>query len=289
MKKTNTKDVKVVWITGASSGIGEALTHEFMGKGYKLIISSRKIADIQNVKARSANGDHISLLPLDLMDTDSMSVKVSEALSFYGSIDILINNAGISQPSLILETDIKVYRKLMAVDYVGTIALSKAVLPYFVSQKKGHFVTVTSLMGKFGSPYRSGYCGAKHALHGFFDVLRMEHENDHIKVTLVCPGFVNTNVAINALTGDGTPPVHNDVATKNGLSPQHFAIKMAKAIEKEKMEVYIGRKEVMGIYLKRFFPKLLHKMVLRNKEGNYTVKDSPISSRISSLPCSENF
>ena len=265
MKKMNTKVGKVVWITGASSGIGEALTYEFNSKGYKLIISSRKLIDIQNVKARCPKGDFISLLTLDLMDTDSMSGKVTEALSFYGSIDILINNAGISQRSLILETDMKVYKKLMEVNYVGTIALSKAILPYFVSHKKGHFVTVTSLMGKFGSPYRSGYCGAKHALHGFFDVLRMEHENDHIKVTLVCPGFVNTNVAINALTADGTPQVNNDVATKNGLSPQLFAIKMVKAIEKEKFEVYIGRKEVLGIYLKRFFPKLLHKMVLRNK------------------------
>jgi short-subunit dehydrogenase len=104
-----------------------------------------------------------------------------------------------------METDLEVYKKLMDVNYMGTIALTKTILPYFVSRKKGHFVTITSLMGKFGTPYRSGYCGAKHALHGFFDVLRMEHEDDNIKVTLVCPGFVNTNVAINALTADGSP------------------------------------------------------------------------------------
>lgn len=259
-----TKVDKVVWITGASSGIGEALSYELNRKGYKLIISSRKLIDLQQVKARCPHGDNISVLPLDLMDRDKMSEKVMEAMSFYGSIDILINNAGISQRSLIMDTDLQVYQKLMDVNYMGTIALSKAILPYFVSQKKGHFVTVTSLMGKFGSPYRSGYCGAKHALHGFFDVLRMEHENENIKVTMVCPGFVNTNVAINALTADGTPQLDNDVATKNGLSPHVFAKKMVRAIEKEKFEVYIGRKEVMGIYMKRFFPKLLHRLVLRS-------------------------
>ncbi|WP_394334969.1 SDR family oxidoreductase [Arenibacter troitsensis] len=260
-----TKVDRVVWITGASSGIGEALTFELNRKGYKLIISSRKLSDLQSVKTRCPKSELISLLPLDLMDRDTMSEKVTEAMSFYGSIDLLINNAGISQRSLIMETDLQVYQKLMDVNYMGTIALSKAILPYFVTQQKGHFVTVTSLMGKFGSPFRSGYCGAKHALHGFFDALRMEHEIDNIKVTMVCPGFVNTNVAINALTADGSPQVDNDVATKNGLSPQVFAKKMVKAIEKEKFEVYIGQKEVFGIYLKRFFPKLLHRLVLRSK------------------------
>lgn len=259
-----TKVDKVVWITGASSGIGEALTYELNRKGYTIIISSRKLKDLQSVRTRCHKSDLISLLPLDLMDKDTMSEKVTEAMSFYGSIDLLINNAGISQRSLIMETNLQVYQKLMDVNYMGTIALSKAILPYFVTQQKGHFVTVTSLMGKFGSPYRSGYCGAKHALHGFFDVLRMEHETDNIKVTMVCPGFVNTNVAINALTADGSLQVDNDVATKNGLSPQVFAKKMVKAIEKEKFEVYIGRKEVVGIYLKRFFPKLLHRLVLRS-------------------------
>jgi len=260
-----TKEDKVVWITGASSGIGEALTYELNRKGYKLIISSRKVKDLQLVKDRCPNGDFISILPLDLIDMDNMAEKVTEAMSYYGSIDILINNAGISQRSLIMDTDLEVYKKLMEVNYMGTITLTKAILPYFVSLQKGHFVTVTSLMGKFGSPYRSGYCGAKHALHGFFDVLRMEHEKDNIKVTLVCPGFVNTNVAVNALTANGTPQVDNDMATKNGLSPYVFSKKMVKAIEREKFEVYIGRKEVMGIYLKRFLPKLLHKVVLRNK------------------------
>ena len=152
----------------------------------------------------------------------------------------------------------------MEIDYLGTVALTKAVLPHFVERKSGQFVTVTSLMGKFSSPYRSGYCGAKHALHGFFDALRMEHDKDNIKVTLICPGFVNTDVAKNALVDDGTKQNTQDTATQNGLSVNVFAKRMIKAIQKQKFEAYIGRKEVLGVYLKRFFPKFLHWYVLRS-------------------------
>lgn len=111
------------------------------------------------------------------------------------------------------------------VNYLGTVALTKALLPHFINQKTGRFVTISSLMGKFGSPYRSGYCGAKHALHGFFDVLRMEHEKDGIHVTMICPGFVNTDVAKNALTGDGSSQNQQDAATQNGLPVETFAKK----------------------------------------------------------------
>lgn len=138
-------------------------------------------------------------------------------------------------------------------------------MPHFIKKKSGHFVAVTSLMGKFGSPYRSGYCGAKHALHGFFDVLRMEHEKDGIDVTLICPGFVQTNVAINALISDGSTHGIDDQATQNGMSVAVFADKMIRAVEARKFEAYIGGKEVLGVYLKRFFPRLLHEFVLKSK------------------------
>jgi short-subunit dehydrogenase len=144
------------------------------------------------------------------------------------------------------------------------VALSKAILPHFIEKQSGQFVVVSSLMGRFSSPYRSGYCGAKHALHGFFDALRMEHEKDGVYVTMICPGFVNTNVARNALTGSGDIQNSQDTATEQGLSPEVFAKRMASAIAKKKFEVYIGKKEVLGVYLKRFFPKLLHYFVLRS-------------------------
>ncbi len=257
-------DNKIVWITGASSGIGEALAYELSNKNCKLILSSRNKEDLEKVKL-NCKSEFVKILNFDLTDFDNAKINVEKAVSFFGKIDVLINNGGISQRSLIAETNFEVDKKLIEVDYLGTVALSKAVLHHFIENQSGYFVTITSLMGKFGSPYRSGYCGAKHALHGFFDVLRMEHEKDKIKVTLICPGFIQTNVSKNALTGNGTSQNYDDNATKNGMPVALFVTKMVKAIEREKFEIYIGGKEVLGIYLKRFFPKLVHKLVLRSK------------------------
>ncbi|MET6990424.1 SDR family oxidoreductase [Sediminicola arcticus] len=256
---------KIIWITGASSGIGEALSYQLSKLGCKLVISARNQEQLLKVKNKCNYPERIHILPLDLADYKNMEEKVQQAISDVGRIDMLINNAGISQRSLIMDTDIDVYKKLMDINYLGTVALTKAILPHFIAQGNGHFVTVTSLMGKFGSPYRSGYCGAKHALHGFFDVLRMEHEKDGIQVTLICPGFVNTKVAINALTGNGKSQLSNDLATEKGLDPVIFAKKMIHAITNQKFEANIGRWEVAGVYLKRFIPKLLHTVVLKSK------------------------
>ena len=255
---------KVIWITGASSGIGEALVYQYNAKGHKTIISSRKQEELEKVKQSATYPENIFILGMDISRFDEMKSKVKMAINAFGTIDILINNAGVSQRSLIIDTDFEVYKKLMDINYLGTVALSKAILPEFIRRKSGHFVTVTSLMGKFASPYRSGYCGVKHALHGFFDGLRMEHEKDGISVTLICPGFVQTNVAKNALTADGSSQNKEDEATKNGLPVAFFAKKMISAIDKKKFEAYIGRKEIIGVYLKRFFPKLLHKVVIKS-------------------------
>ncbi|MEB8345618.1 SDR family oxidoreductase [Flavobacteriaceae bacterium KMM 6898] len=256
---------KTFWITGASSGIGEALAYELSKLGCTLVISARKEEHLVIVKNKCAYPERVHVVPLDLVDYKEMDTVVHKAISILGHVDVLINNAGISQRALIMETDVEVFKKLMDINYLGTIALTKAILPHFINKRKGHFVTVTSLMGKFGSPYRSGYCGAKHALHGFFDVLRMEHEKDGIDVTIICPGFVNTKVAINALTGNGKRQLSNDTATEKGMDPAIFAKKMIKAINQRKFEAYIGKTEVMGVYLKRFMPKLLHSVVLKSK------------------------
>ncbi len=255
---------KVIWITGASSGIGKALALELSQQDCKLILSSRREAALQDVKKQCSNSENIKILPFDLADYLNMKPVAKKAISCFDSVDVLINNGGISQRSLIIDTDIAVDKKIMDVDYLGTVALSKALLPHFVANNSGLFVTVTSLMGKFSSPYRSAYCGAKHALHGFFDALRLEHDADNIKVIMICPGFVNTNVARNALTGDGSSLDLQDRATEKGLDVSVFAKRMLKAIKKEKFEAYIGKGETKGIYLKRFFPKLLHKVVLKS-------------------------
>ncbi len=229
-----------------------------------MILSARNEKALSKVKEHSKFPEKIRILPLDISNFKKAEEATKIAMGFWNRIDILINNAGISQRSLIAETDFSVYKKLIDVNYLGTVALTKALLPYFIERKGGHFVVVSSLMGKFSSPYRSGYCGAKHALHGFFDALRMEHEKDGVNVTLVCPGFVQTNVAKNALTADGSHQEADDHATKNGLPVSLFCKKMIAAVKAKKFEVYIAGKEKKGIYLKRFFPKLLHQLVLRS-------------------------
>ena len=255
---------KVVWITGASSGIGEALAYELANRNCKLILSARNIKALESVKSKCSKVE-VVILPFDLSDFDNAKNHVEKAIAAFGKIDILVNNGGVSQRSLIAETEFEVDKKLIEVDYLGTVALTKALLPHFIKNNKGHFVTITSLMGKFGSPYRSGYCGAKHALHGFFDVLRMEHQRDNINVTLICPGFIQTNVAKNALTANGSKQNVDDAATQNGMLTSIFAKKFVKAVESEKFEAYIGGKEIMGVYLKRIFPKWLHYLVLKSK------------------------
>ena len=256
---------KTVWITGASSGIGEELAYLLAAKNCKLILSARRKELLEKVRDNCVNKENVHILPLDVTEFEKMNIQVEKALALVESVDILVNNAGISQRSLIAETDFSVYKRIMDVDYLGTVALTKALLPHFIKQNYGHFVTVSSLMGKFSSPYRSGYCGAKHALHGFFDSLRMEHEKNNIAVTLVCPGFVNTNIAKSALTGDGSEQGENDKATQNGISAEKLCLNMIKAIEKKNYEIYVGGKETKGVLVKRFFPKLLHKLVLKSE------------------------
>ncbi|WP_027076168.1 SDR family oxidoreductase [Maribacter antarcticus] len=255
---------KVIWITGASSGIGEALAYELCKNGNRLLLSSRREDALERVKSNCNIPENVVVLPLDLSHFDALPDITEKAISKFGKIDILINNGGISQRSLIAETKFQVFKKMIDVNYLGTIQLTNSLLPHFIKNKQGQFVTITSLMGKFGSPYRSGYCGAKHALHGFFDVLRMEHEKDGVDVTLICPGFIQTDVAKNALTADGSAQEKQDEATAKGLPVAACAKKIIRAIEKKKFEVYIGGKETFAVYLKRFFPKVLHNVVLKS-------------------------
>lgn len=262
--KINTMDFsnKVVWITGASSGIGKTLAIELSLQNAKLILSSRDENALKLVKNDCKIPENVAIIPLDLEDFTQFSSKAEEAISAFGKVDILVNNGGISQRSFVKDTDILVDKRIMDVNYLGTVALTKAILPHFIENKSGHFVVTTSIVGKIGTPLRSSYAASKHALHGFFDSLRAEHFHDHISITLICPGFVNTNVSKNALTGNGTPQQKMDAATQNGMQPERFAKLMAKAIHNKKEEVYIGGfKEKLGVFTKRFFPKILSIMI----------------------------
>lgn len=256
---------KIVWITGASSGIGEALVYALNESGAKLIISSRNRDELFRVKQQCKNQIDVHVLSLDLEDSESLPKKAEEALKIYGKIDLLINSGGISQRALALETDLTTGQRLMNINFWGTVILSKAVLPQMLKQNSGAIVCVSSLVGKFGTRYRSAYSASKHALHGYFDSLRIEIDNPKIQILLACPGFIKTNVTINALIADGSAQGTMDDAQQNGMPAEECAKQIIKAIEQKKDEVYIGGKEVKGVLLKRFFPKYFAKLIKKAK------------------------
>lgn len=258
---------KRIWITGASSGIGEALAYSCAGEGAHLILSSRKENELRRVATAAAEKGAASVLvqPLDLADHAGIPEIVGAVLKKTGKVDILINCGGISQRGLALETTLEVDKKIMNINFFGTIALTKALLPSMLTHQLGHIVTITSVTGKFGSPKRSAYAASKHALHGFFDSLRAELGHTPIQVTLVCPGFVRTNVSINALSGDGRPQGTMDEATEKGMSPEEAARRTLRAIRQGKEEVWFGGREVLGVYLKRLFPVYFSRVLRRAK------------------------
>jgi short-subunit dehydrogenase len=254
---------RVIWLTGASSGIGEALAYHLARKGAKLILSARRKEELERVKGNcwKQAQPQIAVLPFDLSEPSTLKLATEAATQIFGHIDILINNSGISQRSLVAETTIDVDRKLMEVNYFGAVTLTKYLLPYFIKRKNAHIVNISSLTGKFGTPYRSGYAASKHALHGFFDAVRAEHFKDNLKVTMICPGFIHTPITLAALTGDGSPLKKMDEAQYRGKSPNWCAEKIIRAIEKNKEEVYIGGREVWGVYIKRFFPTVFSRII----------------------------
>ncbi|MDV7695996.1 SDR family oxidoreductase [Chryseobacterium soli] len=258
---------KIIWITGASSGIGEALVMELAATTTaKIILSSRKKDQLFVIAEKAKlSADRFAILPLDLLQYKDMPAVAAEAVRKFGRIDILINNAGLSQRSLAMETNIEVDKLLMETDFIGTIALTKAAVPYMIKNGGGQIVVISSVMGVFSAPMRSAYAAAKHALHGFFDALRAELYKDNILITMICPGFIKTNISLNALAGDGSVHGIMDDTILQGMPTELFVKKMLNAVRKQKYQVAIGGKEIFGVYLKRFFPALLAKVIRKAK------------------------
>jgi len=252
---------RVVWITGASSGIGEALALDLSQRDAILILSARNREKLEAVRSRCAHPERVEVLPMDLADLDAIDEIAREGLAFYGKVDFLINNGGVSQRSLVEETGMEVYRRLMDTNFLGPIALTKAVLPSMRERQWGQIIVVSSLTGKFSTPLRSGYAASKHALHGFFDALRAENWRHGLRVTIVCPGYVRTQVSVNALTGDGSPQGTMDKGQETGMSPEKCADLILWAAERNKTEVYLGGFERFYVYFKRFFPVTFDRMI----------------------------
>jgi dehydrogenase/reductase SDR family protein 7B len=257
---------KVAWITGASSGIGESLAYSYAKKGAYLILSGRNREALEHVQKNCLlYTDKCEVLDFDMLNFPLFNIIVEKAYSFFGRIDYLCNNAGISQRSLIIDTPLVIDRKVMELDYFAQVALTKEVIPYFQKQQSGHIVVISSVAGKYGFHYRSAYSAAKHALVGFFETLRLELKEIPIYVTLVYPGRVHTNISINAIKADGTQHGIMDEAQEKGIAADLCAEKILKGVRKKKVELLIGREELILVYMKRWFPALYYKFVLKVK------------------------
>lgn len=259
---------KVIWITGASSGIGEALALEFAKREARLILSARREDELKRVAALTKLPElDLLLLPFDLSNTTNASGLAAQVMNKFGRIDMLINNGGYSQRSAAIETNENIDRQLMEVNYFSYVNLSKAVLPYMKRQKSGQLVVISSIAGKFGFYLRSSYSAAKHALHGFFESLRLETEQYGIRVLMVCPGKIKTNVSFNAITQNGNKHNEMDPSHKDAMGAEECAKQIIKGISNEKEEIFVGGKELLMVKIKRFFPKLFG--VLIRKQSPY--------------------
>jgi short-subunit dehydrogenase len=269
----NTLRDKIVWITGASSGIGEALAIACAAQGAKLVLTARRKEELNRVAVLTGLPESaILILPIDLSGCDQAPILTAQVMDRFGRIDVLFNNAGISSRALAVESPLEIDRKVMEIDYFSVVALTKAVLPFMIKQKSGHIVVTSSVVGKIGTPLRSAYSAAKHALHGFFDSIRQEVAEYGIHVTMVCPGYIRTQVSVNAITPSGEKFNKMSTNQEKGIDPMVMALKMVKAVYTHKRELIYGGKEVFGIYLDRFFPGLLNRY-LRSKHRKNAFAD----------------
>lgn len=244
---------KIVWITGASSGIGEALVHAFIKRGATVIASSNDLPGLERV--RSACGEKSSsvyCVPFDLSDTSEIEKTVETQIGHFGKIDILLNIGGISQRARIDETPLWLDRKIFEINYFGTIALTKAVLPYMIQQKSGHILATSSISGRFGFPLRSAYSASKQALHGFFETLYLENKSSNIKTSVIIPGRVNTSISFHALKSDGKEHGKLDEGQAKGISPERAAEIIIRGIKRDSREILVGKSELLLAYQKVF-------------------------------------
>lgn len=256
---------KTVWITGASSGIGAALAVEMARTGAKLILSARREDRLAEVRtACLEHSPDVAVLPLDVGDAEALPAAVEAAESHYGPIDMLVCNAGIGQRGRAAETALEVDRRILDINYFGAVALAKTVLPGMRSRRNGQIVVTSSVLGKMGVPTRSAYCASKHALHGFFDALRAEVHADNVAVTLICPGYIRTEIGVHALEADGSEHGKVDPGQLKGMTAEACARRMMRPIRRGAAEAVIGGwVETAGVLLKRWCPALFNWVIRR--------------------------
>jgi dehydrogenase/reductase SDR family member 7B len=252
---------KTAWITGASSGIGEALVHAFIKRGATVIISSNDAPGLEKVKAAcNERSSKVICAPFDLTETSGIESLVKQMVKQLGRIDYLLNIGGISQRARIDETPLWLDRKIFEINYFGTIALTKAVLPYMISQRSGHIVATSSISGRFGFPLRSAYSASKQALHGFFETLHLENKKNNIRASVLIPGRVRTNISLHALDPAGREHGKMDEGLDKGITPDKAARMIICGIIRNKREILVGGGELILLYIRRLCPWLFFRI-----------------------------
>ena len=257
---------QVVWITGASSGLGEALAMLFAKQGAHLVLSARRPDELERVLNQMVNTERHLVVPLDVTDSKAITAAYAQIIEQKGRVDWLINNAGVSQRALICDTTEQTDRRIMELDYFAPVALTRQVLPAMLKQGSGHVVFVSSVAGLLGTQYRASYSAAKGAIHLWANSLRAEVASKGIEVAVVFPGFVKTNVSISALTGNGEALGTMDDAQANGLTSIEFAEQAVEALMAGQEYIVIGGlKEKVGVWLSRVSPALMYKLIRKSK------------------------
>lgn len=266
----------VVWITGASSGIGEAYAEAFHAEGAKLILSGRRREALDAAAARLGGAERCAVLPFEATDFDALPEVAARAAAAFGRIDMLINNAGVSQRSLAAETEFAVYRRIIDVDLLALIALTQEVAPRMSAQGSGRIIAVSSIAGKVGAPLRTAYCAAKHGVFGYFDALRAELAPTGVAVHVVAPGSVKTDIARNALTGDGAARGQSDPMIEAGMAPAEVAAVTLRAIKRGRREIIIARgRERLIERLRRHTPEFAFDRIAAMVRRGYVAQMKP--------------
>ncbi|XP_072453707.1 dehydrogenase/reductase SDR family member 7B isoform X1 [Notamacropus eugenii] len=270
----------VVVITGATSGLGKECAKVFYAAGAKLILCGRSqekleelLRELSAARSKKTHKPHVVIF--DLADSDTIVPAANEILKYTGHVDILINNAGISYRGTVTDTALEVDKKVMEINYFGPVALTKAILPSMIEKKRGHIVVISSIQGKISIPFRSAYAASKHATQAFFDCLRAEMEQHEIEVTVICPGYIQTNLSLNALTGDGSKYGVMDKTTANGRSPAEVAQAVLTAVGKKKKEVMVADLlPSLAISLRTLSPRLFFYLMAMRARKERKAKDS---------------
>jgi dehydrogenase/reductase SDR family member 7B len=261
---------RVVWITGASAGIGRSLAIAFAAAGARLVLSGRREEALLEVQ-RACGTAEVRLVPFDMADLDGVPARAAEGLACFGGVDVMVHNAGLAARGRVVDTTRDVHERILRTNYEGPALLTRELLPSMFERGGGHFVVISSLSGKYGGPLLAAYAASKHALHGFFEALRAEEHERGIVVTFVVPGFVKTDITAHALTGSGASFGRVLPIYRNAMGPDECAERILRAVAHRRQEVLVGGPEVWTVYLKRWFPSALallvrsHPVRLRNR------------------------